>query len=104
MKAEARCDGRHAFDSFDPQKVATKKQKRIKQQHAPAAATAALQPVAAAAMQANAAVPRAAAAILHTISVAPEPPGAESLRDWALLRAWKELAGHEEVLEALRTQ
>jgi hypothetical protein len=92
-----------AFDSFEPEKLAAKKLKRRKQQHAPAAATVALQPVAAAAMQANAA-PRAAAAVPHTLAAAPDVPDTGTLRDWALLRAWKELAGPEEVLEALEAQ
>eukprot|EP00966_Prymnesium_polylepis_P253715 5863848-Prymnesium_polylepis.1 len=54
-------------------------------------------------LQANAA-PRAAAAVPHTLVAAPDVPDPGTLRDWALLRAWKELAGPEEVLEALRAQ
>ena len=95
---------RRAFESFDPEKVAANKLKRQKPKHATPAATTALQPRAAAALQANAVVPRAAAAIAPALAAAPDPPDLDTLRDWALLRAWKALGSPEEVLEALRAQ
>ena len=95
---------RRAFESFDPEKVAAKKLKRQKPKHATPAATTALQPRAAAALQANAVVPRAAAAIVPALAAAPDPPDLDTLRDWALLRAWKALGSPEEVLKALRAQ
>ena len=95
---------RRAVDSFDPEKVKAKKLQRRKQQHTPTAPERIRAP-AVAAMQANApGARRAAAAIMPALAAAPDPPDLETLRDWALLRAWKALGSPEEVLEALRAQ
>ena len=95
---------RRAIDSLNPEKAAAKKLKRQKKQPRAPAAMAATASQAAAAMQANAPVALAAPAIPHALAAAPDPLDPETLRDWALLRAWKALGSPEEVLEALCAQ
>jgi hypothetical protein len=95
---------RRAIESFDPEKVEAKRQKRRKPLPAGAEAAAA-----AAAAQPPVPVPVPAAAfaplpIANELEAAPGPLDAVTQRDWALLRAWLVCATPEEVLEALCTQ